>query len=178
MIWTEIEGFPGYEVNRESQVRSSKRNGIVKILKPAVSGCGYLNVVLMKNNKRHALKIHRIVGLAFIPVIPGKCFINHKNGNKLDNSIENLEWVNRSENVRHAISTGLIPASTGYSGRLDDCQILTLATIPKTTKNGTGSGFTNREISKKWGIAESLISNIRNGKISMGKYQELFNGRL
>lgn len=162
MSWVEIKDFEGYFINEKTEILTKKRNGIEKKLKQGLSGCGYLNVVLMKDGKRIAKKTHRLMAETFLEKPSGKDHVNHKDGNKKNNFIENLEWCNRSENVRHAIKIGLIKKKTLYAGKLDDCQILTLLTVPKTTKNGTNSSFTNRFFSKQWKISESQISIIRN----------------
>lgn len=173
-MWKPVEGFKGYYVNRSGQVLSRKRGGKERILKAGLSGCGYLNVVLMKDNKRICKKVHRLVAENFIERIIDKDFVNHKNGTKTDNNLGNLEWCNRSENVRHAIKAGLIKSRKGQVGTLSDCQILALITLPKTTSNGRLSLFTNRDIAKEWAVAESLISKIRNHKQDIGKMNTLY----
>lgn len=74
-----------------------------------VDRCGYREVILAGK----ARLAHRIIADAFIPKIPGKEYINHKDGNKLNNSVDNLEWVTRSENALHAYRTGLAPKIVG-----------------------------------------------------------------
>jgi hypothetical protein len=74
-------------------VRSLKRG----VVKPAPDKCGYLSCSLWKDNKGHTQRIHRLVALAFIPQIEGKQFVDHINRNKLDNTISNLRWSDRSE---------------------------------------------------------------------------------
>jgi len=172
MKWLPIKDFDGYFANPNGEILTRKRRTIEKVLKQGLSGCGYLCVVLMKNNKRVCKKTHRIIAETFIPQEAGRLFVNHKNGIKTDNRLENLEWCTRSENVNHALATGLIKKRS-YTEQsktiLDDEKILTLLTLPKTSKNGTGTVFTNRSIAKLWNISESVISNIRNNKIDVSK---------
>lgn len=79
-----------------------------KILKPWVnSASGYLMIGLHKNKKRKLFYMHRIVAQVFIKNLGNKGEINHIDGNKTNNNVENLEWVTRSENQLHAIQTGL-----------------------------------------------------------------------
>ena len=67
-----------------------------------INSYGYRVVRLTKSGRPKDKKVHRLVALAFIPTISGKDFVNHKDGNKLNNYVGNLEWVTRGENNRHA----------------------------------------------------------------------------
>ena len=68
---------------------------------------GYLQVQLYKNGIRSHKRVHRLVAEAFIPNPNNKPEVNHKDGNKHNNSVDNLEWVDKSENMKHAFRTGL-----------------------------------------------------------------------
>ena len=74
------------------------------ILKPQFNKGGYLIVGLFINGRRYSKKIHRLVAEAFIPNTENKYAVNHINGCKSDNNVSNLEWVNKSENEKHAYS--------------------------------------------------------------------------
>ncbi len=78
-----------------------------KIMKCSVTKDGYIEAHLRKNNKPKIFKVHRLVGIAFIPNPNNKPYINHINGKKADNYVENLEWCTAHENVKHAYKTGL-----------------------------------------------------------------------
>lgn len=73
-----------------------------KLLKSSKTNCWYLIITLFKNRKRSPFMIHRLVWLSFIPRIEDKPFINHKDWNKQNNNVSNLERCNRSENTLHA----------------------------------------------------------------------------
>ena len=93
-----------------------------KILKQQISNCGYCRVELYyKINKKYTsrkMSVHRLVALAYIDNSEHKPDVNHINGDKLDNCIENLEWVTPSENDYHAYFTGLKPYKYGSQSHL------------------------------------------------------------
>ena len=89
--------------------RYDNRRG--KKLSPKIDKYGYEKVSLTNNGKRKEYSVHRLVAMAFIPNLENKPTINHKNGIKTDNRIENLEWATHKEQTRHAIDTGLLKIS-------------------------------------------------------------------
>lgn len=106
-IWKPIAECNGeYHVSNHGRVKSLKF-GKERILKPSFCKRGYLQVGIVWQNKQKTTKIHKLVAKAFIQNPQNKLEINHKNGIKTDNNVENLEWVTRSENIQHAWDTGL-----------------------------------------------------------------------
>lgn len=75
------------------------------------NGHGYKQVQIMRNNKRYTKYVHRLVAECFIDNPNNLPEVNHKDGNKANNAVDNLEWCNRSQNQRHAYKTGLIKPS-------------------------------------------------------------------
>lgn len=97
-----------YQINEIGVIRRIYKEGKSNIIKPFKNSAGYLQIGLFNKGKRGLYQHHRIVASAFIPNPENKPFVNHKNGLKHDNRIENLEWVTHKENMRHANDTGLM----------------------------------------------------------------------
>lgn len=109
--WKPINGFEGlYEISSYGKVKSFKVYPSGKILKPSPDSGGYLRLSLMRAGKNKYVTVHRLVAEAFLPKVDGKTCVNHIDGNKANNRLDNLEWCTYSENIKHAIKTGL------YSG--------------------------------------------------------------
>lgn len=101
-----------YSVESDGTVRNtrwltSRKQYSNRVLKPCKNRYGYNYVLLSKNNIVEQKLIHRLVAEAFIPNPDNLPYVNHINGDKADNRVENLEWVTAKQNVEHAISTGL-----------------------------------------------------------------------
>lgn len=110
-IWKNIEGYEGkYQISNFGRARTLnyKRTGKIKILKLCMISTGYYVLVIRTGgagSKQLHLLVHRLVAKTFIPNPDGKEFVNHKDGNRLNNKIDNLEWCSREENEIHKIYT-------------------------------------------------------------------------
>lgn len=192
--WRPVKGYEGlYEVSNLGQVRSFY-SGEAKILKPYVDKDGYLCVHLHKNGKGYAKKVHRLVASAFIPNIGDKPQVNHIDGDKTNNTVDNLEWVTSKENMHHAWETGLCKALKGenhpmYGKQLSEETKKKMSEARKGKYTGKYTGKKNprarkvicittgetfnyiREGAKKYNVAHQNISDCCKGKIkSAGKH--------
>lgn len=94
--WKDIKGFDGvYQISSEGNVWS---NTTKKLLKPSIKANGYYGVTLVKDKKFFYFSVHRLVAEAFIENNDNKPCVDHINGNRLDNSVENLRWCTYKEN--------------------------------------------------------------------------------
>ena len=165
MIWRDIPSLEGrYQVSNTGEIRSLPRNTTRgKILRQGnVSGyrvfghnCGY------RKNKQ--MRVHRAVARVFLPNPENKPQINHKNGIKDDNRVENLEWATCSENHLHAYASGLksMVGEKHNQVKLTDEIVNSIRAeyIPGTTWK-PGNIY---ELTKKYGIARSTVSGIISG---------------
>lgn len=141
-VWKDIECYEKiYQISNFGRIRRIIFvNNVVS--KPKISynkiqdnGKGYKVICLYKNNEKKQLLVHRLVANAFIPKIKGKGFVNHKNGNKNDNRVENLEWCNQFENMQHAYKTGLATAHTTGKFGANSKKAIKVNMIDKNTNN-------------------------------------------
>lgn len=112
--WRQVEFFKSYEVSNLGRIRSQKNNKII-VLKGGIDYSGYIIVSLREGYIQKTKTIHRLIAIAFIPNPENKLTVNHINGIKTDNRVENLEWATYSENLLHAFSTGLKYSHTKIS---------------------------------------------------------------
>jgi hypothetical protein len=156
-IWKDIKDYEGlYQVSNLGKVKSLKF-GKEKILKPGKSKKGYLAVVLCDNTIRKTFKVHRLIALTFIDNLHNKPQINHINGIKLDNRVDNLEWCTNGENGKHAFDNGLRIPQKGenrYNSKLKEFQVIN---IKKDNRS-------HRVIAKDYNVDHSLIGLIKRGK--------------
>lgn len=154
-IHSELRNYMVYE---DGRIFSVKRQ---KFLKPSIDRYGYLRVTLFKNNVRHYLTVHRIVGILFVPNPDNKEQINHKDGNKLNNHKNNLEWSTLQENIQHSIDNNLkknfISGVEHYLAKVSEDTVREIRMLKE-------KGFRNKQIEIKTGLHRNIVSRIVTGK--------------
>lgn len=171
MIWKEIKDFP-YSVSSTGLVRN---NLTELILKGSKNQKGYLMVDLKYRGRRKNITVHTLVALNFIGERPDGFQINHIDGIKTNNSVENLEYVTPSENCIHALKSGLVP-NRKYSGKPRNQNLTRLEKnlkISKLTELDVveikiclkASLISQKELAKIFNISPAIISEIKTGKI-------------
>ncbi len=155
-IWKDIEGFDSeYQIGDNGCIKSFKNNNPI-IRKQKVNKKGYLNICLHNNGVRKYYRPHRLVALAFIPNPQNKPHINHKNGIKTDNRVENLEWCTPKENIHHAYKTGLIVGKKGEEhsqSKLTNLEVLAIRNIDYSL-------ITQRRVSKIYNLSNQQLNAI------------------
>lgn len=167
IIWKPVLGYEEiYLVSNTGIIKSvdhlvthkDGKNRIQKgrILKTEISNKGYFQVSLSKNKVRFHTGVHRVVAIAFIPNPNNLPEVNHKDGNKLNNEDDNLEWNSSSDNQIHAVLNNLINPNLGekhHMSKISNKQIINLRNLHK-------SGLNNKELAKHYCISETAMSNI------------------
>lgn len=97
--WKPVIKHPNYAVSDQGRV---KKRTTDKVLVATDDSRGYPSVTVLDDSGQHTKRVHRMVAETFIPNVDGKTTVNHKDGNKRNNHISNLEWNTMSENIQHA----------------------------------------------------------------------------
>ncbi len=157
--FTPIPDYEGYWAREDGKIASSnnRESRIIKILSPLVINSGYETVNIRPINKGTVRRtVHRLIALTFLPNPDNLPEINHRDGDKLNNCIENLEWISRSGNKKHALQKGLrIPGKGEKAGnsKLTESQVIEIHTM-------YASGVNIGEISSKYGISKRHVYTI------------------
>lgn len=159
--WKPVKGYKRfYEVSNKGRFRSLKgpnnRKKKINILKGTLHNSGYYRMLLTSRGVKKPFLLHRLVAEAFLKKPRKiKLQVNHKNGIKTDNGVENLEWVTHKENMVHGHSTGLFPRGDRH-GR---------SKIPSSKiEEIRKSEITCSSLAKIYGVNKSSIHRIKTGK--------------
>ena len=156
----EVKGYEGlYEVDESGVVYSVRRN---RSLNPIKMKSGYSYVHLCNGKNTKLARIHRIVASAFIPNTENKPQVNHINGDKSDNRVNNLEWCDAKYNMRHAQKLGLFTPE-GENNPVSKLTSKEVEKIREEYKRGTKE-FGICALGEKYGVSDVMISKIVTGK--------------
>lgn len=165
-LWEE---FPKYEVGDNGSIWSLNYNNTQQRheIKQHIDKYGYKYVVLVVDGKRYKRLVHRMVAISFIENPENKPQVNHVDGNKINNIVENLEWNTARENVIHSYASNLkrttekqkLVASIRYSGTNNPKCKLTKEIVSEIRKL-RGEGNTLDELSVRYNISKSQVSSI------------------
>lgn len=156
MIWKSIPGFSNYSISNTGLVKNNQTN---RLKKTTVDNYGYLMFGITKNYKQKAFRIHRLLAQLFIENPKNQSVINHKDGNKLNNSLNNLEWCTYKHNNIHAFNTGL----NMHIGENNTASKITEKDALEIIKE-LNFGLRIIDVSKKLNISYNIVKNIKNGK--------------
>lgn len=173
-IWKDIKGYEGYyQVSNTGKIKTLEHNIIrhngkrltikEKILNGSKDTKGYLQVELKKDGKRNIKFIHRLVAETFIENPNNKLQVNHINGDKSNNGIDNLEWVTCSENIHHAWKNGLnkpIKGEAHGNHKLTDDEVRYIKEHYKPYDRKYGINA----LARKFQVSTCPIDRIVNGK--------------
>lgn len=156
--WKEIiiDGIQtGFMISENGLVLNKKTNGLIR---STVNRFGYLKLGFKVNGKYKSFLVHRLVAQAFIPNPDNKRTVNHKDGNKKNNDVENLEWMTHKENIHHAIDNGLMnPHRFGLESARHIYSKETIVAVCKLLEAGKHL----KEISETLGVPASLAASIK-----------------
>ena len=149
----DIPNHPGFKARTDGTIIGKRGRPI----KGHVDSCGYREVLLSENGKTNNARVHRLIAETFIPNPYNLRDVNHKDGNKLNNDISNLEWVSHSSNVKHAYDNGLEKKAVGEDNHGSKLNDELVRYIRQSNKSNYG-------LAKELGVDPSTIRDARNKK--------------
>lgn len=172
-VWKDIESCDGYQASNLGNIRSKQRRVWIerknaasgwknlkeKLIKPATDRRGYLFFMANSEGRQKTTFVHRAVLFAFVGFRSPDVVVNHKDGQKTNNKLENLEFVTQQQNVDHAIATGLMNNSGEHHG-------LATATEPQVRKAHSllALGVRTNDVAKQTGLTKAQVLHVMSGK--------------
>jgi len=155
-VFTEISSeYPKYKISNRGRISKTIGAGRVIIKKLSTKREGYAGVALWNGKKNTTFLVHRLVAKAFIPNPNNLPIVNHKDGNKLNNNIENLEWCTSKENAVHYINNNI----NKIKGEGSALSVLTNQQA-KEIRIKKPKGYTLKALALEYGVAKKTIFNI------------------
>lgn len=152
-IWKDIPEYEGYY--QASNLGRIRRYGVKNIIKPILTRDGYHRISLSKKGVIKNKFVHRLVAETFINNTEDKPFINHKDGNKQNNEVDNLEWVTSNENTLHSYRLGL----QSKQGEKNNQSILKDFQVREIKSRVLSA----RELATKFGVSIACVNAILTG---------------
>ena len=163
--WIPFISNRNYEISNWGRIRTYYRlggGGFAQrshcIMKTQVSRYGYEMVMLKVGNKYKNMTIHRLVATHFLEPNTEKTIVNHKDGNKLNNNLSNLEWCTYSENTRHSYANGTSKGRKGEKHHLNKIKEEDVREIFRLRE----TGMTHKEISLEFNLSRQHVGSILN----------------
>lgn len=163
--WASVPDWPAYEVSDRGRVRRvtpSRHGGSQaapgRVLRPQLVSGGYHGVHLYDGKRHRLCHVHRLVADVFL-IGERAATVNHRDGDKTNNSVGNLEWATHAANTRHAVRTGLRVAPVGEangSARLTAADVVLIRAV--------ADDIGNAELARQFGVSSSTIRRARVGE--------------
>lgn len=161
-MWKVIPAFGGrYEASENGEIRHAKNKNVRKA---RVNRCGYLQMNFSRNDgkgKNITALVHRLIALTFLENPNNLQYINHKDGNKQNNAVSNLEYCTRSENQKHAFKMGLQKMPKGEEA---PCAKLTNEQARQIRKLYKEKQMSQQKIAGFFNVSQTTVRRVINGK--------------
>lgn len=155
--WKQVPGYPLYECSTFGNIRNIKNK---HLLKPAKDKNGYKRVVLCLCGRHKNITVHRVVAITFLENTHNLPQINHKDGDKTNNKLSNLEWCSNYQNIHHAIDNGLI----NVKGAKNPNSKLTDKDVKQIKKMFATGKYNKSQLAREFSVSHTLIRYIVEGK--------------
>jgi DNA-binding XRE family transcriptional regulator len=156
-----IPNFPDYLIDKNGTIFTNRRKTL-KTLKSEILKDGYLRVRIYNEKGGKRFLVHRLVGLTWIQNPLNALEINHLDGIKTNNNVDNLEWCTRKQNIQHAFVTGLMKNGKGSACNvsiLKEHEVIKIKQELKIYRRGL-----QKELAQKYGVTKHAIQDIKRGK--------------
>ena len=158
-IWRDVVGYEGlYQVSNIGRVKSFYSLG-ERLLTPSSNKSGYMYVVLTKDGVRKSCKVHTLVARAFLPNPENKPVVHHKDSNRSNNRVENLQWVTHQENTAYAVQKGSYDKEGGCDSPFAKLTEEDVRYIRKHYRSRSHE-FGSNALARKFGVCKNTILNV------------------